>query len=164
MKVIEKVPNKVIIMNKKKRIGLIAHDNKKKEMLEWVKHNKDILLQHTLFATESTGRLIERALKIKITKFQSGPLGGDQQIGAQIVQGTVDFLIFLWDPLESHPHDPDVKALLRMAVVWNIPMACNRSTADFIITSPSMMNKYTRKLPAYGQYRQIKKNLLIHDS
>jgi methylglyoxal synthase len=147
-------------MNKRKRIALVAHDNKKKEIVDWVKTHRDILVQHDLFATGTTGKLLEKYLKIKITKLQSGPLGGDQQIGAQIVQGTIDFLVFFWDPLESLPHDPDVKALLRMSVVWNIPVACNRSSADFLISSPLMMHEYTRIIPNYGHYRQFNDDII----
>lgn len=137
-----------------KRIALIAHDNKKRDLLEWAKYNRELIAQHALFATGTTGELLERELGVEITKLQSGPLGGDQQIGAKIVEGEIDFLIFFWDPLEAHPHDPDVKALLRIAMVWNIPIACNRASADFMISSPLMTEEYQRALPDYTNYRQ----------
>ncbi len=132
-----------------KKIALIAHDNKKQDLLEWAGFNRDLLAQHELFATGTTGKLLEEELDLKIIKLQSGALGGDQQIGARIAQGEIDFLIFFWDPLKPMPHDPDVKALLRVAVVWNIPVACNRASADFIISSPLMSGEYQRFLPDY---------------
>jgi methylglyoxal synthase len=115
--------------------------------------NRDLLAQHELFATGTTGTLIEEAPHTPIVKLQSGPLGGDQQIGAKIAEGTIDFVIFFWDPLEPQPHDPDVKALLRIAVVWNIPVACNRASADFMISLPLMSSTYERRLPDYENYR-----------
>lgn len=144
---------KKIPMEKDKRIGLVAHDNKKRDLLEWARFNRDLLAHHKIYATGTTGAILERELEIKIEKLQSGPIGGDQQIGARIVDGKIDFLIFFWDPLEPQPHDPDVKALLRMAVVWNIPIACNRSTADFMISSPLMDDEYDRLVPDYDAYR-----------
>lgn len=141
--------NKTVAMRQKKRIALVAHDNKKANLLEWVKFNRGLLLQHELFATGTTGKLLEKELNVEITKMRSGPLGGDQQIGAKIAEGGIDLLIFFWDPLEPLPHDPDVKALLRMTVVWNIPVACNRASADFMISSPLMAKKYQRILPYY---------------
>ena len=138
----------------KKKIALVAHDNKKGNLLEWVRLNKNILQKHKLFATGTTGKLLEKELDSKITIFESGPLGGDQQVGSRISEGKIDFLIFFWDPLKSQSHDPDVKALLRMAVVWNIPTACNRASADFLILSPLMNKKYSRYLPNYDDYRQ----------
>jgi methylglyoxal synthase len=148
-----------VIIGQRKRIALIAHDHKKEDLLEWVRFNRGTLLQHELFATGTTGKILEEALGSKITTFESGPLGGDQQIGARISEGSIDFLIFFWDPLESMSHDPDVKALLRMATVWNIPTACNRATADFLISSPLMCQEYPRSLPNYENYRQRLKNL-----
>jgi len=133
-----------IIMKKKKNIALIAHDERKQDLLEWADYNKGTLRQHNLFGTGTTGSLIARETKLNVKTFKSGPLGGDQQIGAMITEGEIDFLIFFWDPLESHPHDPDVKALLRIAVVWNIPIACNRASADFIVSSPLMAEDYNR--------------------
>ena len=121
-----------------RRIALIAHDNKKQDMLEWAKYNLTLLTGHELFATATTGRLLHERLGLPVTCFRSGPFGGDQQIGARIAEGGIDLLVFLWDPLEPQPHDPDVKALLRVAVVCNIPIACNRATADFLISSPLM--------------------------
>lgn len=129
------------------RIALIAHDNKKQDLLEWGRHNREILARHELIATGTTGTLLQGELGLPIFKLQSGPLGGDQQIGAMISEGELDFVVFFWDPLEPQPHDPDVKALLRMTVVWNVPVACNRSTADFMITSPLMVGDYARLVP-----------------
>jgi methylglyoxal synthase len=137
----------------RKRIALVAHDNKKQELLEWAAYNRDLLSKHDLFATGTTGKLLEDALKVPITKLQSGPLGGDLQIGARITEGEIDFVIFFWDPLEAQPHDPDVRALIRIAVVWNIPVACNRASADFMISSPLMTSAYSRSLPDYEAYR-----------
>lgn len=144
---------KKIVMEPDKKIALVAHDHKKRDLVEWAKFNRDLLAHHKVFATGTTGLLLEKELKFPITKLQSGPLGGDQQIGAKIVDGEIDFLIFFWDPLEPQPHDPDVKALLRMAVVWNIPIACDRASADFIISSPLMDKTYTRLVPDYDTYR-----------
>ena len=137
----------------RKRIALVAHDNKKKDLLEWAQFNRELLVKHDLFATGTTGALIEQALDTTVVKLQSGPLGGDQQIGAKIAEGSIDFVIFFWDPLEPQPHDPDVKALLRIAVVWNVPVACNRASADFMISSPLMDSPYERALPDYEGYR-----------
>lgn len=136
-------------MQQRKRIALVAHDNKKTDLLEWALFNKGLLLQHQLYATETTGDLLEQELQADVQKLQSGPLGGDQQIGARIAEGSIDVLVFFWDPLQSHPHDPDVKALLRIAAVWNIPVACNRASADFIISSPLMSDDYERVVPKY---------------
>lgn len=134
----------------KKKIALVAHDNKKRDLLEWIRFNRDLLSQHELWATGTTGRLLEGELGLDVIRLQSGPLGGDLQIGSKIVEGEIDFMIFFWDPLEPLPHDPDVKALLRIAVVWNIPVACNRASADYIISSPLMTQPYERTLPNYA--------------
>lgn len=142
-----------ITMQPEKRIALVAHDNKKQALVEWAKFNRDLLAQHKIYATGTTGEILERELGFGVTKLQSGPLGGDQQIGAKIAEGEIDFLIFFWDPLEPLPHDPDVKALLRVAVVWNIPVACNRASADFMISSPLMDEEYDRLVPDYEEYR-----------
>ncbi|MBM4135392.1 MAG: methylglyoxal synthase [Nitrospira sp.] len=145
---------KKLEMSIQKRIGLIAHDNKKRDLLEWVRFNRDLLVQHKLYATGTTGKLLEQTLGVEVIKLQSGPLGGDQQIGAKIAEGNIDFMIFFWDPLEPQPHDPDVKALLRLAVVWNIPVACNRASADFIISSPLMSEEYQRLITDYEAYKE----------
>jgi|SRR5271157_4982620 len=142
-----------IVMKPDKKIALVAHDNKKRDLLEWAKYNRDLLAHHRVYATGTTGAILEHELGFKIHRLQSGPLGGDQQIGAKIADNEVDFLIFFWDPLEPMPHDPDVKALLRMAVVWNIPIACNRASADFMISSPLMDGEYDRLVPDYEEYR-----------
>jgi methylglyoxal synthase len=136
-------------VGRRKRIGLVAHDNKKRDLIEWSRYNRILLEGHDLVATGTTGTLLEDAIGVGIEKLQSGPLGGDQQLGALISEGDIDLLVFFWDPLEPQPHDPDVKALLRIAVVWNIPVACNRATADFLISSPLMTSDYARALPDY---------------
>ena len=148
--------DKKIAMEHDKKIALVAHDNKKQALVEWAKYNRDLLAHHKVYATGTTGEILEHALGFEITKLQSGPLGGDQQIGARIANGEIDFLIFFWDPLEPMPHDPDVKALLRMAVVWNTPIACNRASADFMISSPLMDEEYDRLVPDYAEYRTWK--------
>ncbi len=136
-----------------KKIALVAHDHKKRDLVEWAKFNRELLAHHQVYATGTTGEILEQALGFEIAKLRSGPLGGDQQIGARIADGEIDFLIFFWDPLEPMPHDPDVKALLRVAVVWNIPIACNRASADFMISSPLMDGDYDRLVPDYDAYR-----------
>jgi len=151
-----------------KNIALVAHDNRKSDLIEWVTWNYETLIPHSLICTGTTGRLVEEALnkkstekksdtKVKLTKLKSGPLGGDQQLGALIVDNKIDFMIFFWDPMEPHPHDVDVKALLRISVLYNIPIACNRSTADFMISSKLMNENYERKIKDYSNY--IKRNI-----
>ena len=132
-----------------KTIALVAHDNMKDELLEWVSAHKDELAHHTLIGTGTTGRLVNEQTGLAVERLRSGPLGGDQQIGARISEGEVDVLLFFWDPLEPQPHDPDIKALLRIAAVWNIPVACNRASADFIISSPLISQVYQRRVPEY---------------
>jgi methylglyoxal synthase len=139
-------------LDSRKKIALIAHDARKEDLLEWVKYNREALSKHILFGTGGTGTLIGEETQLQINRFKSGPLGGDQQIGAKISEQEIDFLIFFWDPLEAQPHDPDVKALLRLAVLYNIPTASNRATADFLITSPYMSEPYQ------GEYLEYAKN------
>lgn len=155
-------------MNKKKRIALVAHDNRKRDLMEWVEWNRDILLQHELTCTGTTGQLVEQTLKknlpepaitdLNINILKSGPLGGDQQLGALIAEGKIDILIFLWDPMQPQPHDVDVKALLRITVLYNIPTACNRSTADFLISSELMKADYQPIIKDYTKYIERKLN------
>jgi methylglyoxal synthase len=134
-------------------IALVAHDHKKPDLLAWARWNRDLLAAHDLYATGTTGRLLQEALDVPVTRYQSGPLGGDLQVGAKLSEGGIDLLIFFWDPLEPQPHDPDVKALLRIAVVWNIPVACNRATADLLITSPLLFSPdYRPERPDFGAY------------
>ena len=139
-------------LGKRKRIALVAHDHKKADLIEWAIFNKVELAKHELFATGTTGKLVEEALDRPVKKLLSGPLGGDQQIGAMIAQGEIDVMLFFWDPMEAQPHDSDVKALLRLCVAWNIPMACDRATADFIMTSPFMHEEYLAAQPDYTGY------------
>ena len=153
--------NTIIKLSEKKRIALVAHDNKKQDLLEWAKWNKTLLIAHDLYATGTTGILLEEILGTTVHKFQSGPLGGDQQIGAKIAEGVVDFMIFFWDPLSPQPHDTDVKALLRIAVVWNIPVACNRASADFMISSTLMTGEYERLVVDYQPYRERQVEALV---
>ena len=138
-------------MNRKKRIGLIAHDHRKMDLLDWAGFNRDQLSKHELFGTGTTGGLIAKQLGLPIHQFKSGPLGGDLQIGAAISEAKLDMLIFFWDPLEALPHDVDVKALLRISVLYNVPLACNRSSADFLISSNLMDKSYDRQLIDYEQ-------------
>lgn len=135
-----------VAMANRKRIALIAHDNRKTDLLEWARFNVGTLGRHELFATGTTGGLLARELGLQVTRFLSGPLGGDQQVGSAIAEGRVDVVIFFWDPLEPQPHDVDVKALLRIAVVYNTPIACNRATADFLLSSPLLEAEYARRL------------------
>lgn len=145
---------KVAQMKRRKRIALVAHDNKKDDLLEWARFNQKLLARHELFATGTTGKVLSDGLGLKITRLESGPLGGDLQIGARISEGTIDFLVFFFDPLAAQPHDPDIRALLRLAAVWNIPVATNLATADFLISSPLMRQTYKRRLVDYDEYRQ----------
>jgi methylglyoxal synthase len=154
-----------------KTIGLVAHDNRKRDLVEWIDWNFTVLVQHRLVCTGTTGRLVEEALQARLTgtgdpspmpeikKLKSGPLGGDQQLGAMIAEGRIDVIVFFWDPMEPHPHDVDVKALLRIAVVYNIPIACNRSTADFIISSPLLSQPYTPIVKDYSAH--VERNVKI---
>ena len=141
-------------MQNVKNIILIAHDSRKRDLLEWVEYNRAVLREHRLFATGTTGALIAKRTDLDVTRFKSGPLGGDQQVGAQISEGTLDIMIFFWDPLEPQPHDPDVKALLRIAVLYNIPTACNRATADFLVASPLFHGQYDRLLEDFSATRE----------
>ena len=151
-------------MEEIKRVALVAHDNRKKDLVEWVEWNYKLLIDHKLICTGTTGKLIEATIKAKLKKedtmqyeimlLKSGPLGGDQQLGAMIADGKIDLVIFLWDPMQPQPHDVDVKALLRIAVLYNIPTACNRSTADFMISSPLLNTKYEPILKDYSGYIQ----------
>jgi len=135
-----------------KSIALVAHDNKKLDLLNWCLTNKAELQVHKLYATGTTGNLIEKGTGLQIQKLISGPMGGDQQVGALITEGKVDMLIFFWDPFEPMPHDPDVKALLRVAAVWNIPVACNQVSADFLVTSALFKGEVARQIPDYQAY------------
>jgi methylglyoxal synthase len=139
-------------LESRKRIALVAHDHKKDELIEWALYNRGTLAKHRLYATGTTGIMLENVLDQSITKLLSGPLGGDMQIGAMIAEGKLDVLIFFWDPMEAQPHDPDIKALLRVAVTWNILIACDRATADFILSSPLMHVEYETILPDYSAY------------
>jgi methylglyoxal synthase len=143
-------------LSSRKRIALVAHDNMKAALIEWAVYNKNTLAKHRLYATGTTGNLLETALEQSITKFLSGPLGGDQQVGSKIAEGKLDVLIFFWDPMEAQPHDPDIKALLRVAATWNIPVACNRAPADFLLTSPLMHEEYEAILTDYTPYTNRK--------
>jgi methylglyoxal synthase len=143
---------KVRKLNARKRIALVAHDNKKKDLIEWAEFNKTVLARHELVATGTTGKLLENSLDRPVKSLLSGPLGGDQQIGALIAGGDIDVLIFFWDPMEAQPHDSDVKALLRVAIAWNCIVANDRATADFILTSPLMMEEYMVNIPDYTTY------------
>lgn len=146
---------KIRTMQIKKYIALVAHDNMKDDLLAWARFNRKLLRKHHLYATGTTGSILEQALELPIHKLMSGPIGGDQQIGSKIAEDEINMLIFFWDPLEPQPHDPDVKALLRIAQVWNIPIATNRSSADFLIASPLMSDEYDRQLPQFDRPRPL---------
>ena len=148
--------NTIRLIGRRKRIALVAHDNKKKDLIEWANHNALVLAKHELIATGTTGKLLEEKLDRPVKKLLSGPLGGDQQIGAMIAEGKLDVLIFFWDPMEAQPHDSDVKALLRVGVTWNILLACDRATADFLLTSPLMQQEYETIIPDYDNYLKRK--------
>lgn len=137
-------------MGKQKKIALVAHDKRKKDLLTWCEKNKETLSTHFLFGTGTTGSLISRETSLPVATFKSGPLGGDQQIGSRIIEGDIDFIVFFWDPLEAQPHDPDVKALLRIAVLYDIPVAMNIATADFVFSSNLMAEEYEREIIDYG--------------
>jgi methylglyoxal synthase len=154
---------KELKMEPKKRLALVAHDNKKDEMVTWATTNRELLARHVLYATGTTGSVLEREVGLEIIALQSGPLGGDQQIGARISEDEINILIFFWDPLEAQPHDPDVRALLRMAAVWNIPVATTPATADFMITSPLMHGAYTRTLTDFEAYKERMKHMRFSD-
>ena len=141
---------------KRKRIALVAHDNKKKDLIEWARHNREIMTRMDVIATGTTAKMLAKELDFPVKALQSGPLGGDQQIGAMIAEGSVDILIFFWDPLQPLPHDPDIKALLRLAVLWNIPLACNKTTADFIFTSNLLSSDYERVMPKFEEHMNRK--------
>ncbi len=155
-------------MGKTKQIALVAHDNRKRDLKEWLEYNYRTLVRHNLICTGTTGRLVEETIKnrfekdgiaredMKIKKLKSGPLGGDLQLGGMIAEGKIDLVIFFWDPMEPFPHDVDVKALLRIAVLYNIPTACNRSTADFMISSPLMNEPYQPEVRDYSDYLKRK--------
>lgn len=148
----ETIYKNITINDRIKKIALVAHDNKKKDLIEWAKFNRGTLSHHELYATGTTGILLEKEVDLSVIKLKSGPLGGDQQIGAKITEGDIDFLVFFWDPMTPQPHDPDVKALLRIAMVWNIPVACNRVTADYLVSSPLMQEPSHGIKPNYEQY------------
>ncbi len=148
--------NTIRKLSSRKTIALVAHDNKKADLMEWADFNKTVLARHELIATGTTGKLLEEKLDRPVTKMLSGPLGGDQQIGAMIAEGKIDVLIFFWDPMEAQAHDSDVKALLRLGVAWNILLACDRATADFILTSPLMHQEYETQIPDYSSYLKRK--------
>lgn len=141
-------------MNVEKKIALVAHDNKKVDLINWIQSNIDKMTPHKFFATGTTGRLVLEHTPLEVTPLKSGPLGGDQQIGAKIAENEIDMLIFFWDPLEAQPHDPDVKALIRLAAVWNIPVACNLATADFILSSPYFSGEYERVIEDYSLHNK----------
>lgn len=142
-------------------IALVAHDGKKQELVEWASSHREFLRRQHLYATGTTGIVLERELQVTVNKLASGPFGGDQQIGAKIAEGEIDCLIFFWEPLTSHAHEADVRALLRLAVVWNVPVACNRATADFLVSSPLMDGEYRRQLPEVERYQERRRQELL---
>lgn len=148
----------MVKMEKKKHIALIAHDNMKDDMIEWAKENREELSRHFLYGTGTTATLISEMVGLPVKAFKSGPLGGDQQIGARIAEGIIDLLIFFWDPLEAQPHDPDVKALLRIGTLYDIPMATNRATADFLLSSTYMEGEYYRKILDFSKTIDMRKD------
>lgn len=150
-------------MGKQKQIALIAHDSKKREMVDWVYENRDILKNHFLCGTGTTARLLAMKTGLPVREYKSGPLGGDQQIGSRIVEGAIDFMVFFWDPLEAQPHDPDVKALLRVSVLYDIPVANNIATANFLLTSKYMSEEYTRKITQYQRTSEEMLNKFLED-
>jgi len=143
---------KTLEVTAKKSIALVAHDNRKEDLIRWCNNYRNDLVQHQLFATGTTGKKLERSLNLPIHALLSGPMGGDQQLGAMIAEQKLDLLIFFWDPMDAQPHDPDIKALLRIAAVWNLPVACNESTADFLLTSPLFNSAHQRQVPDYSAY------------
>ncbi|MEO9654527.1 methylglyoxal synthase [Marinomonas sp.] len=143
---------KKTVMAAKKRIALVAHDNMKAELIKWARTHKDKLTPHELMATGTTGNMIHKELGVQVKALISGPLGGDQQLGGMIAEGKIDILIFFWDPFEPMPHDPDIKALLRVAAVWNIPIACSVSSANFLVSSPLLESEFERDIPDYDKY------------
>jgi methylglyoxal synthase len=144
-------PASTTVTPRRLRIALVAHDHKKRDLLEWCRANRSLLARHELVATGTTGALLSGELGIEVGRYRSGPLGGDLQIGALIAAGRIDVLLFFWDPLEPQPHDPDVRALLRIAVVWNVPVACNLATADLLFASPLLESGYERHVPPYPE-------------
>jgi methylglyoxal synthase len=156
------IADSITSMKPKKNIALIAHDHRKLDLLDWADYNKDKLAQHNLFGTGTTGSLVAEKINLPVYTFKSGPLGGDLQIGTAIIENEIDIMIFFWDPLQAQPHDVDVKALLRISVVYNIPLACNRSSADFLISSPLMETPYERFIVDYSQ--RFKKEISVEPS
>lgn len=140
------------LSSRPKRIGLIAHDNRKRELVDWAAFNRELLGRHELFATETTGALLEGTLELEVNKLHSGPVGGDHQLGAMLAEGKLDLLVFFWEPLQPQPHDPDPMPLLRLAAVWNIPVATNRATADYVVASPLLEATYAPMSPDNSPY------------